>query len=511
MNFFLRSTSKGGNAPLYVRVQKPKYGINWLVSTGIMVDVQAWQYAQTSVERDRAYRKTPEGEKVDKQITQIEALTADMFASGVLSKPDDLALLKKAINSIVNADGIKALEEAEAKEQEQKAKQMGRVIVYLDDFISGMEKGTIRKPNKDAYTTATVSIYRKTRNALMRYMEQSYTTNITFDTINEKWVNGWVSFCQQQNIMDKTRGQYWCVMRHLTQKAVEEHICTDPAKIYLWRGSVVRDDSKVAEIALNDAEVDALYKMPLDGIREEVRDIWMIGMLLAQRVSDYGNLEKANFIRTMNCTTIVTLTQQKTGREVFIPVLDERVMHIAEKYNYDFPKPDPRAINRYIKDICHTLAETVPTLREQIVTPLTQQQIRMEQVYSGWHDKIKNGGKLKGEDAKRYREMKEYAEEAGAADGMLFARDSKGHVLRFKWELVTSHTARRTGVTSLYQSELFSDREIMSISGHESNKNFEHYLRMGGIALAERIAKKKADAEKALQEMKEQKKIINFK
>lgn len=509
MKFFLRSSVKSGKASLYFRVQKS--GINALINSGIEVTVESWNDSLRSSSRAKLYEGTEEGKKVHEAMVAIEQLVKSLSDKGKLSTSEDVEALKKSIDKMANADADRKMEEAEKVEAEQKAKEQGRVLVYLDSFIEGMESGTIRKPNKDAYTAATIQIYRKTRTQLNKYLEKSGTRLMTFDGLSEKWVNGFVTFLNDNAIMPKTRGQYWGCLRHLTQKAVEEHICSDSSKIFLWRGSVVRDEAKVAEIALNDAEIDALYAMPLQGIREQVRDVWMIGMLLAQRVSDYGNLSRGNFIKTINGTDIVTLVQKKTGREVFIPVLDSRVMEIAAKYDYDFPKIDDRSINRYIKDICRSLAETVPTLAELIPTPLTHDQQRAETLYGKWCQKIAKGGRLNGEDAKRYRAMKQYAEEVGAADGMLYARNEKWQVVRFKWELVTSHTARRTGVTQMYESDLYSNKEIMSVSGHQSMKNFEGYLRMGGIALAEKIAAKKAQADKELEELREQKKIINLK
>ena len=58
-------------------------------------------------------------------------------------------------------------------------------------------------------------------------------------------------------------------------------------------------------------------------------------------------------------------------------------------------------------------------------------------------------------------------------------RNSHGEIVRPKYELITSHTARRSGTTNLYKLGVLSDQEIRSITGHQSQKVFESYIRIG--------------------------------
>lgn len=46
-----------------------------------------------------------------------------------------------------------------------------------------------------------------------------------------------------------------------------------------------------------------------------------------------------------------------------------------------------------------------------------------------------------------------------------------------KWELVTSHTARRTGITLLYLTGV-PLQQVMLISGHKDQDSIRHYLRL---------------------------------
>ena len=66
-----------------------------------------------------------------------------------------------------------------------------------------------------------------------------------------------------------------------------------------------------------------------------------------------------------------------------------------------------------------------------------------------------------------------------------------------KYELVTSHTARRSGTTNLYKLGVLSDQEIRSITGHQSQMVFESYIRIGISEQVQRVGDKILAARKA--------------
>ena len=70
--------------------------------------------------------------------------------------------------------------------------------------------------------------------------------------------------------------------------------------------------------------------------------------------------------------------------------------------------------------------------------------------------------------------------------------------MRAKYELICSHTARRSGTTNLYKLGVLSDLELRSITGHESQKNFEGYIRIGISEQAQRVGDKIKAAREAM-------------
>lgn len=136
----------------------------------------------------------------------------------------------------------------------------------------------------------------------------------------------------------------------------------------------IKDRDKAVEIYLTEEELQALYEMPLTGKKEHFRDVFLIGCYTCQRVNDYNNLNANNFETTRKGTRIIRLVQQKTKTEVTIPILNENLITICEKYGYNIPKANEQVLNRYIKDILKDLSEQLPSLKEKVPTKLTMKQ-----------------------------------------------------------------------------------------------------------------------------------------
>ena len=193
--------------------------------------------------------------------------------------------------------------------------------------------------------------------------------------------------------------------------------------------------------------------MKLSGMKERVRDIFMLGCYLGQRVSDYNNLTKSDFTTTRRGNRVVSFTQEKTNNAVVVPIIYDNVYSIAEKYNYNFPRLSHSVINRYIKRILADLSTTLPSLRQTLRTAIT---------------------------------LKE--QQAEARGTMHFERDAKGYVVKPRYEMVSTHTARRSCITNLYLSNRFTISQLMSISGHKSEKAFNEYICCSSEEIADVIA-----------------------
>ena len=61
----------------------------------------------------------------------------------------------------------------------------------------------------------------------------------------------------------------------------------------------------------------------------------------------------------------------------------------------------------------------------------------------------------------------------------LYIQDENGKYMRPKWDIITSHSGRRTGITLEYKRHLLSLEEICIMSGHKSVDMLRHYISMG--------------------------------
>ena len=118
-------------------------------------------------------------------------------------------------------------------------------------------------------------------------------------------------------------------------------------------------------------------------------------------------------------------------------------------------------LNRYIKDILKDLSEQLPSLKDKVPTKLTMKQ----------KEALK-------------KEKKEPE------------TDLNGNVIVPRYDCVTSHTARRTGITNMYLSHKYTILQMMHVSGHKTQKTFMDYIKLSSEEIADEIAamsKKESD------------------
>ncbi len=85
---------------------------------------------------------------------------------------------------------------------------------------------------------------------------------------------------------------------------------------------------------------------------------------------------------------------------------------------------------------------------------------------------------------------------------IVFERDEDGDVIKPRYQLAVTHTARRSCLTNLYKLHIFSDEQIMSISGHKDKRAFYSYILLSGEEVAEEITAKLKELEKQKKEEK---------
>lgn len=323
-------------------------------------------------------------------------------------------------------------------------------IELLRHKIKEMESG-LNRNNGRKFSQATILQWKNFLRLLCSY-EQTYT-EISFEDIDSSFWDSFKQYCEQEGLMPKSINKYLAVFRALIAYAQSNGIKVSDTALSSYKKVPIFDDDIKAKTYLNEMELQALYDMKLTGLKDRVRDIFMLGCYLGQRVSDYNNLTRDDFTTTRRGNRVVSFTQEKTNNAVIVPIIYDNVYAIARKYDYNFPRISHGVINRCIKEILAELSVSVPSLRKTMRTAITLKE--------------------------------QLAENQGRVS---FTRDAKGYVIKPRYELVSTHTARRSCITNLYLSNRFSVSQLMSISGHKSEKAFNEYICCSSEEIADVIA-----------------------
>lgn len=188
-----------------------------------------------------------------------------------------------------------------------------------------------------------------------------------------------------------------------------------------------RTASAYKRVYLTRSEIDRLAALRLDGntAMEKVRDVFLVGCYTGQRFSDYSRMSMDDIENIdIEGTEFKALrkVQRKTGRTVMIPILDDGLLSIIDRWGGRLPKVSISSFNIKIKELC-----------------------RMVGINGDVTVSCSRGG-------------------------------SRDCVRKQKYELVSSHTARRSYITNLYMDGRLSTEQIRSISGHSSEESFKRYL-----------------------------------
>lgn len=459
--FFLRTNKKKGKAPLYIRV-RTKTGEQIPVNTGIKVNIAEWVYAISShtkwenykIKEERLSSNLYEIERGIKKLIKKKSLTKETITalvSEIAGREDEIKKIEKEIKEKELAElNIKERERAEAEKRERERLEKLNIWQYVarhcQEVKSG-ERGTLRK-NKD-YAESSLKVW----NAfLVLYSEFDSKHEYKWTDIDEKFARRFKKYLEKRGYMKKTINKYICSMKVICKRAYKDNTSESDTSRYFFFEDVLEQD-KAREIYLTAQELQSLYEMPLEGRKAEVRDIFLVGCYTCQRFSDYSRLSKDSFRVTARGTEVVSIVQEKTKTSVSVPILSPNLKAIAEKYDYKFPVFKNNVVfNRYIKEILKELSESVESLARKERTLLNVREQKMES--------------------------------EGRAT---FERDESGNVVKPRYELVSSHTARRTGITLMYLTKKFNIFEMMYVSGHKSQSVFLDYIKLSGQEIADDI------------------------
>ena len=298
------------------------------------------------------------------------------------------------------------------------------------DSLLGYFDFFINSPQtKKTFAKETIKSYKLTQKMLLNFNEQVY--HINFENIDFEFYNDFKEWNEEMNYSLNYIGKHIKNLKAVLNRATEDGLNTN-LKFKSRSFTVTREN--VDNIYLSLDELKKIYNLNLSNHSklDTARDLFLIGAYTGLRVSDFNYLNKENIFQYKN-KTFLKLKTKKNSKDLIIPLRPE-IKYILKKYNNSPPTRMPdQQINYKIKEVCQKAG-----INEIIKTQKTI------------------GGK---------KVLKK----------------------NFKFELVKTHTARRSFCTNAYL-EGMPTVDIMQISGHTSEKNFQNYIKASALEKAIKIS-----------------------
>ena len=440
-----------GFTTLFVRLQSRKLKINYKMTTNMEVDITTWQKAEQDLKAMKRFR-----EKDPAMWAKLDKLkvTLDTLISG--DKAPSKEQMRTVITEIVYADVLKEQEEAlaKAKAAEEEAKRV-TLNKYMDQFIKDIAAGLRLTEKGTVFTDGSIRTIRTSAKQFKKF-QTAKKREYDFDDIDLQFYYDFSAYLKKRDYSINTAGKIINQLKWIMAQAEAEGYHRNTVyKNPKFKGNRVQVDS----IYLTQEELDKMNAADLSGLEAGAaisRDIFMVGVYTAQRISDYNNIRKEDIhtttkrwiedvpdeehpgqtkavIKTKEITYI-DIHQKKTGAKVSIPCKKE-LLAILEKYNFEMPHFEDQTINRHIKEIARVAGLTdLVTLEKS------------------------NGGVRKKETIEKYK-------------------------------LVMSHTARRTGATLMFLAgmDLF---DIMKVTGHTTPEMLKRYIKADQLDVVQKLTDK---------------------
>ena len=448
-SFFIRTNAKSGPATLFVRLQSVRQGINIRLATPIQVDIREWSNSRKS----RIAWQNFLSNHLDISM-KLSRMKKELEATELREYPATRDEVLKIINDIYYEEQIQSEKE---RSEEAEAEANGRMTLrkFINQFRRDIASGARLTDRNTVYAKGTVYAISQACERLRKY-ERHIHHILDFDEIDLKFYSDYTAYLNSQGYSINTTGKCIKVLKQIMALSeAEGYHHNSKYKDKRFKGTRIDVDS----IYLTREELDRIDAVDLSGMPEDfaiARDIFMVGVWTAQRISDYNNIHRDE-IQSVPMRQIIedpdpehpgktitkvldkevkviNITQQKTGTKVSVPC-SPSLLKILEKYNDDIPRLPDQLINDNIKEIAR-LAGII----EPVCVTVTK------------------GG----------RHVKEMVP---------------------KYKLVLSHTARRTGATLMYLSGM-DIYDIMKITGHTTPVMLKKYIKADTLEVVHKIMTK---------------------
>ena len=297
-----------------------------------------------------------------------------------------------------------------------------------DTLFSFIESFIENRESSNDYSKGTIKVYRTVYNHLKAFATVR-KREIDFSDIDSDFFKSFNKYLYRPPFNNSRNyvKKIWQTIGVFLNEATEQGLNKNLA--YKSKAFKIIGTKPPQNIYLNEDELQLLYEIDFTNNErlEKVRDLFLVGCYTGLRFSDFTRIQHEN-LQVIDNTEVIKIHLKKTKKDVYIPI-HPIVKSIINKYKTEervLPKPiSNQKMNNYLKEIAR-----LSGIEGKIIQQIT------------------NGG-----------------------------IDSTE--IKDKWELVTTHTARRSFATNAYKSGIPS-LKIMMITGHTTESSFLRYIKITG-------------------------------
>lgn len=447
----LRSRKYGDGGLVMLSVRIKEKGRDNAVALGISVDSLRWQLIDQTIKQAREAQKRGATIFIDDALTSklwnlIKELTVRQKA-GTLS--DDA--VADTIRTILHQDEIQEIKRAKEEKRTQAVANKPTFIQFIEQYINECISGErLKRKSTRPIRKSTINSYKSFLSQMKRY-ERDRKHVILWDDITFDLYDDLKQYFLSKQYSPNTIAKCNNVMKTILYAARDLHLTTrDDFMSHKWsidyeqvdniyipekrlKEMIALDLSNVEDIT-NRAKRYAKDKEELDALLadlqrrnylrrlSEARDIFILGCLTGQRVSDYKRISNDMVETIIGDRQFLHLVQEKTMKDVYIPY-SLTIRQIVERYNGEMPGVNNQHLNERIKVIGLLL---------------------------GWVEPC---------GLNEHRGLLQYPSQKRFCDA------------------IKSHTARRTFATNAYKNGVPLSA-IMTVTGHSSEDMLKRYLKL---------------------------------
>ena len=279
-------------------------------------------------------------------------------------------------------------------------------------FFNTFDEYIFEKEELDAYAKGTIKRYKVLKNLLIDFQKDKKYP-LSFPTINDTFYIQFISYSRKdRKHQDNTVGRDMKGLKSFMNWALKKGVHENTSFKNFKTPS-----APTINVALSEKELLDFFNFDFSDKKrlDKVRDIFCFGAFTGLRFSDYSTISNNNIQ-----DDLIVILVKKTKQKLEIP-LNYYSKKILEKYDYNMPILSNQKFNDYIKEACEVAGYTDEVMQ------------------------VKYRGSNREENTFK------------------------------KFELVSSHTARRTFAT-IAMSKGANPFAVMQITGHKSINTFMRYV-----------------------------------